>query len=121
MSIERKTAMHQYGTSYKRGTMFFNQETKHDTYILYTFLRALDNIVDNPTANPQETARAINKLRDQFHDLYNHTAPIDNELLQETVHLAHKYDMPVAWFDDFFNAMLADTKQTTYETYEQLQ
>lgn len=121
MSIERKAAMNQYGTSYKRGTLFFNQETKHDTYILYTFLRVIDNIVDNPATDLQDAARAVNQLRDQFHTLYNHTAPIDNLLLQETVHLAHKYDMPATWFNDFFDAMLADTKQTTYETYEQLQ
>ena len=48
MHTNRSASMNQYGTSYKRGTLFFPKALRKKVYILYAFVRAADQLVDTP-------------------------------------------------------------------------
>ena len=62
MKTNRAVAMNQYGTSYKRGSLFFPQALREKVYIVYTFVRVADQIVDTPGVDKQTAKRDLNAM-----------------------------------------------------------
>ena len=54
--------MHQYGTSYKRGTLFFPKNIRKDVYVVYAFVRAADQLVDTPQVVTTDARAALDQM-----------------------------------------------------------
>lgn len=112
--------MNQYGTSYKRGTLFFPKALREKVYIVYAFVRAADQIVDTPGVNKQQARKDLNTMQKTTLDVWKWKKTQD-PLIRAYVVLAKQYDFERERVEAFFEAMRMDTHIDRYMTYEQLQ
>ncbi len=112
--------MHQYGTSYKRGTLFFPKALRKKVYILYAFVRAADQLVDTPWIDKKTARKQLLSMLATTKKAWKWTT-VSDALIEEFVALAHAHDFAWAWIEAFFDAMRLDTEKSTYATYEELQ
>jgi len=113
--------MSTYWTSYKWGTAFFPNTLKQQTYLLYAFVREADNIVDDWMAWHEQALKELLLMQDQFHQSMNWNHAHWKELISEFSKLCNKKEIPLERVDDFFDAMKADTQESFYKTYSDLQ
>jgi 15-cis-phytoene synthase len=127
-----KQYMAQHGTSYYVGSMFFPAQIKKDVFTLYAFVRVPDNIVDQPSRDIQQAKQTLDQMREIFLQAYTHQKLpphfFRGGTLMERADIAvaaalvfQKYEIPLAWVEDFFAAMEADLDKKTYATYAELQ
>jgi len=134
-----KQIQKQYSITYYYSTLLFPKPIRIQTHILYAFLRAPDEIVDNPTIqDPAQIANQLTDFETKFWELYNSsstdllkssefTIPIDLNLpeikdliLKSFIHQAKTYNFDPDWIKAFFNSMRADLTKLTYHTTEEL-
>lgn len=113
-------AMNQYWTSYKRWTLFFPRALRKKVYIVYTFVRVADQIVDTPWISKKTAQRDITTMKNKTRDA-RQSKNIDDVLINEFVFLAKENNFEREWIEAFFEAMHMDTVIDRYQSYEQLQ
>lgn len=111
--------MQQYGTSYKRGTLFFPKKIRKEVYIVYAFVRAADQLVDTPHVVLADARAALDHMEKETKAARWWTTPSD-PLIAEFVAVAHKYSFSREWVVAFFAAMRLDTTKHRYATYTEL-
>ncbi len=121
MNNSRKQSMSQFWTSYKWWTLFFPKELKEQTYLLYAFVREADNFVDDKNLSWKEANKKLLTMQKHYHDSIKWKYEHWNTLCKEFAQLCIIKDIPTSWVDDFFAAMLADTKESYYKSYKSLQ
>jgi 15-cis-phytoene synthase len=112
--------MNQYGTSYKRWTLFFPKALREKVYIVYAFVRAADQIVDTPGVNKQQAREDLNAMQKTTLEVWQWKKTQD-PLIRAYVVLAKQYNFERERIEAFFEAMRMDTHLDRYATYEQLQ
>jgi phytoene synthase len=112
--------MQQYGTSYKRGSLFFPKKLRKEVYVVYAFVRAADQLVDTVGINLTDAVKQLTTFHQQTKDA-REGKTAESPLIQEFVTIAHKYDFSWEWIEAFFASMLLDTHKHTYLTYAELQ
>lgn len=105
----------QYGTSYYLATLFFPRDIRHATWVLYTFFRLPDEIVDT---EEQDMSIAQSRLslwkKDWQTDVPTH------EVLHQTKKIFQEYKIPYIYGDIFIDAMISDTEKSRYQTFDEL-
>lgn len=112
--------MNQYGTSYKRGTLFFPKALREKVYIVYAFVRVADQIVDTPGVDKVQARHELQTMQNKTLDA-RQWKPCDDKLICEFIVLAKQYDFERERIEAFFEAMRMDTNIDRYATYKQLQ
>lgn len=112
--------MQQYGTSYKRGTLFFPKALRKKVYVLYAFVRAADQLVDTPWVNKKTARKQLVSMLDATQKAWKWT-PASDPLVEEFVALAHEHNFQREWIEAFFAAMRMDTEKSVYATYAELE
>lgn len=112
--------MNQYGTSYKRGTLFFPKALRENVYIVYAFVRAADQIVDTPGVAKQQAREELDAMQKTTLEVWQWKKTQD-PLIREYVVLAKQYNFERDRVEAFFEAMRMDTHIDRYATYKQLQ
>jgi phytoene synthase len=112
--------MQQYGTSYKRGTLFFPKKLRKEVYVVYAFVRAVDQLVDTPGVDLTLATKELTSFQEQTRAA-REGKPVELPLIQEFVTIAHKYDFLWEWVAAFFATMQLDTHKKIYLTYAELQ
>ena len=112
--------MEQYGTSYKRGTLFFPKALRKKVYILYAFVRVADQLVDTPWVDKKSALKELTTMLHETEKAWQWTS-IHDELITAFVSLAHEHNFERERIEAFFAAMRLDTEKSIYATYEELQ
>ena len=132
--------MKTHGTSYYIWNRFFPDEIKQDVFTLYAFVRVPDDIVDSLTLSEDEKKRDIHDFCRLFWGRYGGNVhswdltpalsskerePWTNaereRVIEGGIAVCRKYDIPQERVQAFLDAMVADTQQKVYRTYEELQ
>lgn len=112
--------MNQYGTSYKRGSLFFPKILREKVYVVYAFVRAVDQLVDTPWVDTQIAREHLLSMLAKTQQAW-HWTPISDELITEFIYVAKEFHFERERIESFFEAMRMDTYIDRYTTYEQLQ
>ncbi|MDQ3008415.1 MAG: phytoene/squalene synthase family protein [bacterium] len=106
----------QGSSTYYYSSIFFPHDIKEDVFILYAFVRQVDNLVDSI---PQKTVE-LQQWRGDFDEAMANK-PVANESVSLFADLCRRRGFDKKWVDAFFRAMEADTKKTKYATFAQLE
>ncbi len=110
-----------FGTSYYFATQFFPREIRLAIYAIYAFARIPDEFVDNPENSDSTEARPqIEEFREKWRAAMSENGSEDPILLA-IANIFHKYKIPQADGEAFFDSMLQDTEKATYANYPELE
>lgn len=112
--------MGQYGTSYKRGTLFFPHSLRKKVYVVYAYVRAADQIVDTPWVSKSVAEKELSAMQQKTARARS-WKDVDDALILWFVTVAKEHNFAREWIEAFFDAMRMDTAVTVYTTYAQLQ
>lgn len=120
LMTDRSPSITHYGTSYKRGTLFFPKQLRLNTQLLYAFVREADEYVDSNQRDHLQANQELDAMQQAFHSAYwwSSTWRI---LTDEFATLCHTKNIDSKWVDAFFDAMRKDTVAQTYRTYHDVQ
>ena len=110
-----------YGTSYYWATKLFPRDIRHATYVLYTWVRVPDEIVDNsPQEKIEETRTLLLDYVTKWKEAYEKQMS-DIPVLDAAAKVFHKYNIPYDVSAKFLQAMISDLHTKRYETYLDLE
>jgi len=117
-----------FSITYYYSTSFFPMEVREKVWVLYSFLRIVDEIVDNPIAEPRTTLEAFQKAF--WHQWKNqekngqHTTGkrIDEKtiIINSFIELALTFKFEKSWIEAFFHSMAMDLTIDRYKNYDGL-
>lgn len=105
-------------------SLFFPRNQRADVFKLYSFLRLVDDYVDQPTPDKEK----FNKIRalwgeavksSDFDKTSHRSDSVELKVIKNMLNLTRKYDFDPAWIEAFFDSMEADIKGRKYRTLEQ--
>ena len=114
-----KKITHKHAKSFSAGIKFFPKEIREATYALYAFVRIPDDIVDERNLSDEEAELALSQWIQEWENS-NENDPNCNPIFRMMKYIIKKYDIPKYLIDDFFSAMIQDTRIKRYHTYKDL-
>lgn len=117
---DRSASIIHYWTSYKRWTLFFPRQLRHNTQLLYAFVREADEYVDSNQRDHHQATCELNTMQHAFHEAYEGNSTW-RRLTDEFATLCIVNKINPQWVDAFFDAMRNDTIAQTYSTYSDVQ
>lgn len=126
-----------FSITYYYSTKLFPLKIRHKVQVLYSFLRLVDEIVDNPVSDPAIT---LKKLKKEFQECWNNwerkqyfelekaaswkvirfTEAESRFIVEEFIKLAFSENFERSWIEAFFDSMEMDLHIKRYETFEEL-
>lgn len=113
MNNNFKKIFKQGSTTYHTSSLFFPKKEREAVFILYAFVRTVDNFVD---AVPQDTQGFYNFKSAYTKSLLGEAS--GNEIIEAFIQLQRKYGFEQSWIDAFFASMEADITTQKYETLD---
>jgi phytoene synthase len=109
-------------TTYYWSSKFFPKDIRDDVFKLYSFVRVVDDYVDNENPNIER----FNYIRKHWDaakkDLINTSQltgdSIDDRVLRNIAYVVHRHDCDPAWIDSFMDSMQMDIDARSYETID---
>ncbi|NTV31214.1 phytoene/squalene synthase family protein [candidate division WWE3 bacterium] len=101
--------------TYFFSSIFFPPLLRDDVFVLYSFVRTVDNFVDTI---PQQK-NVFNQFKYEYYE-HRNGKPSSSEVIRSFHALSIKHQFPYDWPDAFIAAMEADLTIKKYETLEQL-
>lgn len=95
-------------------SLFFPADIKRDVFILYSFVRTVDNFVD---CVPQEKDSFFSFVDEYYKTL--HTKSSDNIIIHEFVRLIARKKINREWVDAFIDVMKQDLTKRTYTSMKE--
>jgi phytoene synthase len=105
-----------YSKTFYYSSLFFPKEIKEEVFLLYSFVRKIDNLVDRK--NPR--LKEFIEFEKEFNEVW-HGKKSKNKLIKDFISLAKKRNFPKAWIKDFFQAQKLDLKKKTYKNFKEFQ
>lgn len=102
--------------TYYYSSLFFPAQVKKDVFILYSFVRTIDNYVD--TIPPQS------KKFKAFHKKVLWALKgkkINNSIISNFLDLAKRKNFKTSWIHSFFKSMRTDFYKKNYQTFKELE
>jgi phytoene synthase len=105
-------------------SLFFPRKQRTDVFKLYSFLRLVDDYVDQPVPEKEK----FNKIRaiwdeavksPDFYVTPHRNDPVDLRVIKNILKLTRKYDFDPVWIEAFFSSMEADIKGKKYQTLDE--
>lgn len=108
-------------TTYYWSSKFFPPSIREDVFRFYSFVRVVDDYVDQPASD----VKSFNRIRtlwtgaisDEAFDVSPQAADtVDARVIKNIVYIVRKYDCPVEWVESFFDSMQMDIDHRKYQT-----
>jgi phytoene synthase len=110
-----------HASSYYTSTLLFPPATRNAIFALYGLVRKADEIVDTVAPGDEGKApQALKEFQHAWHEAYT-SGYSQDPILYAASWVFRTYDIPLAYSDAFFEAMLSDTVVGRYETYADLE
>jgi 15-cis-phytoene synthase len=122
VAYERCRQLHaRHGRTYYLATLLLPRWKRRHVHALYGFTRYADEIVDDlaSTLDQSQRAAALRTWGDHFFAGLR-GAPSDDPILPAVLHTVRAFDLDVADFERFLEAMAMDLTVTGYGTYQDL-
>lgn len=115
-----KDVFKQGSTTYYLSSKFFPKAFRRDLFRLYSFLRTIDNYVDETpvqTKKLQEIDTAYKKaVKDAAFDPTTHAwDDVDSRIVKNMVRLTQRYSFEPDWIEAFINSMKQDIKPIAFK------
>ncbi len=133
MSLE-KEIFKKGSTTYYWSSKFFPKKVREDVFKLYSYVRVMDNFVDDTPAQPEKLVAAENMRRQlmkapknesqvtnksEVHDSkFAVLSPSDKQVVQNIVELTKKYKFEEKWLRAFYKSMKWDAEGKDYKTLD---
>lgn len=115
-----KELTNKHAKSFSMGIKLFPKDIRNATYAFYSFVRLPDDIVDEQNLTPEEANNKLKIWINNWNIAYYHDVNYCPSFrLMRNVMI--KYNIPKSLIDDFFAAMLKDTKKFRYQSFQELQ
>lgn|SRR5574343_110702 len=108
-----------FGTSYFLATSLFPARIRKPTWVVYAFLRTVDEIVDNQIKDGVEAGKAIKQAADSYED--SKKTKNEDSVFGMMAIVSDQFVFESEWVRKFFESMYADTHISRYETYADLE
>lgn len=111
-------------TTYYWSSKFFPKGIRDDVFKLYSFVRIVDDYVDNVPADIDSFNRMMSRWRGVRVQLKNNNLPkINGEKLEDLVlkniaYIVYRYDCDVEWVDAFLESMQMDIDNKVYKNLD---
>lgn len=115
-----KALTHKHAKSFSAGIRFFPKEVRDATYAIYAFVRLPDDIVDEQNLSDDQALESLEAWIATWNKAYESDSNDCHPVFRMMRHVMRQYNMPRRLVDDFFSAMLSDTKIKRYHTYAEL-
>ena len=109
-----------YGASYYVATKLLPKEQRDATYVLYTWFRVPDEIVDNSHEFGESAEKMLEYWNKAWLEAYKTNESV-YPVLEETAKIFKRYEIPLEYAEAFFQAMRQDLTKQRYETYAELE
>ena len=111
----------EHGKTYYLATLLLPPAKRPYVHALYGFARHVDDIVDDLSSEltPDERAAKFTTWSEDFLTELDWGATSDR-VSRAVIDTINRWDIPVSYFADFFDAMRMDLTVTSYETYDDL-
>jgi len=111
---------HRHARSFSAGIRFFPARVRSYTYALYGFVRLPDDIVDERGLSDVDAHRELSAWIERWHACMADGGRSDEPVFRAMAWVMRSCHVPRSCTDDFFAAMLSDTRTKTYRTYDDL-
>ena len=124
MAMTDKQIFKDGSTTYYWSSKFFPKGVRDDVFKLYSFVRVVDDMVDQVPADIKRFERMCQRWKTVKGQLARGKAPgalddsVDERVLANMVHIVHRFDCEPAWVDAFLDSMRWDTKKRQYKTLD---
>ena len=111
-------------TTYYWSSKFFPKGVRDDVFKLYSFVRVVDDMVDQVPADTKRFQKMQKRWKTVKKQLDNGEKPgplddsVDERVLGNMVHIVHRFDCDPAWVDAFLASMKMDVDQRNYKTLD---
>ena len=102
--------------TYFYSSLFFPKIIKKEVFILYSFVRSVDNFIDT---QPQDIKGFYHFWRLYQHGVENNKT--ENALINEFCKLSKRRKFQTSWVEAFFKAMESDLKVERYQTIKEVE
>jgi 15-cis-phytoene synthase len=102
-------------------SLFFPGRLRSDIFDLYSFLRLVDDYVDQPVPD-KENFNEIYKLwrgSSKLDPTPDKSDPVNLRVVKNMLRLSQKHDFDPAWIEAFFDSMQKDIKVKKYRTLDE--
>lgn len=110
-----------HSKTYYFSTLLFPPQTRNHVYALYAFMRAADEIVDNPgVASREQQFETLQTFED---DTFAAIAgePVSDPILRAFASTARECGVEASYIHSFLTSMKMDTYVSRYQTFEDLE
>jgi len=111
-------------TTYYWSSKFFPKGVRDDVFKFYSFVRVVDDVVDQIPADEQRFNRFLSRWGTIKQQLAEGIVPsqldesVDERVLSNVAYIVHRFDCDPAWVDSFLSSMKMDVDKRSYETIE---
>lgn len=120
MSVE-KEIFKKGSTTYYWSSKFFPKNVRDDVFKLYSFVRVVDDYVDQPTPDVESFNYILHRWSTAKRDL-GAFSPLDESVaervLQNIVYVVHRFKCDPAWVDAFLASMQMDVDKRKYNNLD---
>lgn len=120
MSVE-KDIFKAGSTTYYWSSKFFPKKVRDDVFKLYSFVRVVDDYVDQPKPDVESFEHIVHRWGTAKKDLANFHAldeSVAERVLQNIVYIVHRYECDTLWVDAFLASMQMDIDKREYKTLD---
>lgn len=115
-----KALTHKHAKSFSAGIRFFPRDVRDATYAIYAFVRLPDDIVDEQDLSDEQATIELQTWIRNWNQAYASESYDCHPAFRMMRHVMRRYNMPRSLVDDFFTAMLSDTRVKRYHSYSDL-
>lgn len=124
MAIREQEIFKNGSSTYYFSSKFFPANVREDVFRLYSFVRVVDDYVDQV---PADRANFLQVKEAWFAALANpsfdtrrlESDTLNQRVVKNSIHVLRKYDMDPNWFVAFWQSMHADLQPIAYQTLDQ--
>ena len=109
------------GSSFYHGMRLIPEPTRTDTYVLYAWMRQVDDLADGP-GEPPEKIRAIRRFWERTCRVVqgDTSDAAQGEIWHALADLFARHPLPLDDFREMVNGQLSDLRKTRYATFDEL-
>ena len=111
-------------TTYYWSSKFFPKGVRDDVFKFYSFVRVVDDVVDQVPADEKRFNRFLSRWGTIKQQLADSSVPsqldesVDERVLSNVAYIVHRFDCDPAWVDSFLASMKMDVDKRSYKTIE---
>lgn len=111
-----KKILFTHGKTYAAASFFFSKKIKEKVYILYAFVRILDDYVDTGNHTPDQTMAYFQQKKKELQE-----GESSDKFVKLFIQLIHEEKIPLQYPMAFIDSMIMDISITSYATFHDLE